>query len=210
MQITDDIRQRIVELWNGPPPMSLTAIAERLGLTRGQVAGVMHRARLSGAAAQRKPAASTRGSVPRAAWAGAGMLQAPGGEVPATAKADQGATKIAELRRHGVPGFEPRLPPPASTAESPPDPPPQATTIQTERCVTERRADAAPFLRPVQPAIAQPLPRPKACLWPMWGHNERPTHRYCGKAVAPGWVPYCAEHRAIAIAKPKSAEVDAA
>ncbi|WP_408903500.1 GcrA family cell cycle regulator [Roseomonas acroporae] len=31
----------------------------------------------------------------------------------------------------------------------------------------------------------------RTCRWPLWGHQEQPTHRYCGAPVEPG-KPYCA------------------
>ncbi len=35
----------------------------------------------------------------------------------------------------------------------------------------------------------------RGCEFPMWGHAERPTHRYCGARVVGG--PYCDEHRRV-------------
>lgn len=61
--------------------------------------------------------------------------------------------------------------------------------------------------RPVPPrlvapaAASQPIPivsRP--CCWPMWPHNVRPTHEYCGKRGVPG-KPYCEPHMEKATAR---------
>lgn len=68
-----------------------------------------------------------------------------------------------------------------------------------------------PMAAPVRVAQMPPPPPPapvvtfkpfaaRSCCWPLWGNNERPTHRYCGAAVMmkrdgmPG--PYCAAHQA--------------
>jgi transposase-like protein len=39
---------------------------------------------------------------------------------------------------------------------------------------------------------------PSGCRWPRWGHDERPTHVYCGKPVLRAKWPgvYCEECRA--------------
>jgi len=36
----------------------------------------------------------------------------------------------------------------------------------------------------------------KPCEFPMWPHNARPTHQYCGRSAS-GSPCYCAEHRAL-------------
>jgi hypothetical protein len=38
----------------------------------------------------------------------------------------------------------------------------------------------------------------RGCLWPMWPHESRPTHQYCGRQRAME-SSYCAEHRAMSI-----------
>ena len=40
--------------------------------------------------------------------------------------------------------------------------------------------------------------RIRGCLWPMWPHESRPTHEYCGKQRT-GESSYCAEHKALSI-----------
>jgi GcrA cell cycle regulator len=65
--------------------------------------------------------------------------------------------------------------------------------------------DSAPTMHVPVPAAPPPPPvvtfKPfafRSCCWPLWGNQERPTHRYCGAAVmmkrdgTP--APYCAEH----------------
>ncbi len=37
-------------------------------------------------------------------------------------------------------------------------------------------------------------PLRRGCLWPMWPHDARPTHEYCGVRRAPD-SSYCAEHQ---------------
>lgn len=68
---------------------------------------------------------------------------------------------------------------------------------------TDAAPDAAdPFNAPAAPVAPAPagLPRGgRTCCWPMWGHRERPTHRYCEEPTDPTrglTEPYCAEHRA--------------
>ncbi len=39
---------------------------------------------------------------------------------------------------------------------------------------------------------------PRGCLWPMWSHEARPSHEYCGCTRLPG-SSYCAEHFAKSI-----------
>jgi len=34
------------------------------------------------------------------------------------------------------------------------------------------------------------------CLYPLWGHNERPTQKFCGEPVAIAGTSWCACHRA--------------
>ncbi len=34
----------------------------------------------------------------------------------------------------------------------------------------------------------------RGCLWPMWPHDARPNHQYCGAQQSPE-SSYCAEHR---------------
>lgn len=36
--------------------------------------------------------------------------------------------------------------------------------------------------------------RRKGCLWPMWGHGDRPDHQYCGKKRS-SETSYCEQHR---------------
>ena len=36
------------------------------------------------------------------------------------------------------------------------------------------------------------------CLWPMWPHESRPTHEYCGQHRLEG-SSYCTEHKAASI-----------
>ncbi len=38
----------------------------------------------------------------------------------------------------------------------------------------------------------------RGCLWPMWPHDSRPTHEYCGSKRHPE-SPYCEYHRRMAI-----------
>jgi hypothetical protein len=55
--------------------------------------------------------------------------------------------------------------------------------------------------------VVAPLPTPRrvgaarACQWPLWGHGERPTHRYCG-APSHGGASYCEAHCAAVFAPP--------
>jgi len=55
--------------------------------------------------------------------------------------------------------------------------------------------------RPVTPAGGSSA---GCCRWPLWGHKERPTHRYCGDPVSHrrDGAPraYCAAHAAVAFA----------
>lgn len=53
------------------------------------------------------------------------------------------------------------------------------------------------FLAPLPPVtVFKPRP-PGACCWPLWGHNERPTHWYCDGPSLLG-LAYCPEHASVA------------
>lgn len=70
--------------------------------------------------------------------------------------------------------------------------------------VAPTAADAAPAPRPAPTVI--PSAGGRTCCWPLWGHRDRPTHRYCGDPIdaTHGLTePYCAEHRAIAWVRPR-------
>lgn len=41
-------------------------------------------------------------------------------------------------------------------------------------------------------------PGRRGCLWPMWPHDSRPTHDYCGERRE-GESSYCDFHRRMAI-----------
>jgi GcrA cell cycle regulator len=74
----------------------------------------------------------------------------------------------------------------------------EPTPMHDSRPAMHDRAPAAPLVqfRPIQP---------RCCKWPLWGHQERPTHRYCERPTTTrkDGLPdvYCAEHRAKATAK---------
>ena len=38
----------------------------------------------------------------------------------------------------------------------------------------------------------------RGCLWPLWPHESRPTHEYCGAHRA-SEGPYCQHHRQMSI-----------
>lgn len=38
----------------------------------------------------------------------------------------------------------------------------------------------------------------RGCLWPMWPHESRPTHEYCGKQRTNSG-PYCQHHKQMSI-----------
>lgn len=44
--------------------------------------------------------------------------------------------------------------------------------------------------------IAQPIPRPRSCQWPMWG-DSKPAHVYCDGVLRAG-SPYCEGHCRVA------------
>lgn len=66
-----------------------------------------------------------------------------------------------------------------------------------------RRTEVSCRVRAQRLGLAAKMPRPpvlvptgdgeEGCKWPSWGHDERPTHVYCG-AERPGLGPYCAAH----------------
>ena len=41
----------------------------------------------------------------------------------------------------------------------------------------------------------------KTCRFPLWPHNAKPTHEYCGAKAAEG-KPYCEAHCALCYVKP--------
>jgi GcrA cell cycle regulator len=51
----------------------------------------------------------------------------------------------------------------------------------------------APAAPPVAPPMAPRFTGPAGCRWPMWGIDERPTHRYCD-APRLASKAYCGEH----------------
>jgi len=55
------------------------------------------------------------------------------------------------------------------------------------------------FLTPPSDGVVfKPRP-PGACCWPLWGHNDKPTHRYCDGPSLVGMT-YCPEHASVAYA----------
>lgn len=42
----------------------------------------------------------------------------------------------------------------------------------------------------------------RGCCWPMWPHDARPNHLYCGDARIDD-SSYCAKHRALSVRNPE-------
>ena len=75
----------------------------------------------------------------------------------------------------------------------------RAAAAKVALAAAQRRMPAAPQPPPAPPA-ARPTAgtvTPRTCRWPLWGHGEVPTHRYCG-APATDMRPYCEAHCRIA------------
>jgi GcrA cell cycle regulator len=53
-----------------------------------------------------------------------------------------------------------------------------------------RAASSSPQLFPPTRVVTPPVLADK-CVWPLWGHQERPTHRYCERPSEGRW---CEEH----------------
>jgi GcrA cell cycle regulator len=90
----------------------------------------------------------------------------------------------------------------------------RATTRPTLLKKTTERTPKAVSVAPSTPATEAPEPfflaslptatvsntrPPGACCWPLWGHNERPTHRYCDGPSLVGMA-YCPAHASVAYA----------
>jgi GcrA cell cycle regulator len=54
----------------------------------------------------------------------------------------------------------------------------------------KHRREPEPYVAPI---VEAPAPLAGACLYPMWGNNEKPDHTYCGEPRKPG-RPYCSDH----------------
>lgn len=179
---TDDDRRRLEELW--ATGLSGEKIARQIGRTKNSVLGQAHRMRLPGRtpAVVRKtePLDAEKTELARVMWHERKAMS-----IPDIARA-LGVT-VDVLRGKAF-----RLNWPARGF------------AKSYRIAAAKTIVAAPVTPEAQPFIMAPpvsivfKPRPpRACCWPMWGHNERPTHRYCDGMAVAGRA-YCGEHAAIA------------
>lgn len=74
---------------------------------------------------------------------------------------------------------------------------PKAVSVAPDMPVTE--APEPFFLASLPPGVVFKPRAPGACCWPLWGHNDRPTHRYCDAPSIAGMA-YCPEHASVAYA----------
>ncbi len=65
----------------------------------------------------------------------------------------------------------------------------------------ELRGPLPPVLRE-PPLVLAPRAPGHTCLWPMWGHEGRPTGIFCDAPRDGGRLPYCAKHHTLAV-RPK-------
>lgn len=105
-----------------------------------------------------------------------------------------GRTKNSVVGRAHRMGLPPRVSPirgdGATVARVPVAPrAPEATLGGTAATAPVRVAEAAPAPLMVAPRVSVP---PGRCRFPLWGDQERPTHRYCDAPRARGI--YCAAH----------------
>lgn len=130
-----------------------------------------------------------------------------GGAAAVAVARDRSETLRAEaFRRHAQQGGG--VPAPPGPAAQPIPAPPRAGAGDPVRPGDAEAAIASgldvssldlPPAVATRPAVLS-APRPRACRWPMWRNDERPTQEFCGAAVRrrPGGDPcvYCPAHAA--------------
>ena len=85
-----------------------------------------------------------------------------------------------------------------NTLEPVGDPLPHGNVYRWEQLALDR-------VTPTSPPIAVKPMAAGCCVFPMWGHRERPTHRYCGAATERGG--YCGAHYAVCYTRPAGMSV---
>lgn len=68
-------------------------------------------------------------------------------------------------------------------------------------------APAEPAVEAEAPEDAPPPVHGHGCLWPMWWHDERPTHVYCDAPRSRLDTSYCAQHHRKAYTTPEQRKI---
>lgn len=181
--------ERVIKMYRAGRPTR--SIAAALGLTLGQVSGILFRWREREGIAARQPVVHT-------VWTSATIsllhqMRAAGYSIPRCARelgVDESTVK-RRLRREALGEPKPLPRPPRKRA---------VTRVQTPRPIPAPKPE--PLRTGEQPASRQPKAPPgrRSCLWPMWPHGARRGrplfNTFCGCIVSVG--PYCADHASIA------------
>lgn len=181
--------ERVIEMYRAG--QRTRSIAAKLGLTLGQVTGIIFRWREREGIAARQPAVHT-------VWSDRTIarlheMRAAGYSIPRCAR-ELGVNETTvkrRLRREALGEPKPLPRPPRKRA---------VPRVQTPRPIPPPRPE--PVRSGEQPASRQPKAAAgrRSCLWPMWPHGARRGHplfgTFCGCIVSVG--SYCADHASIA------------
>ena len=173
---------RLRELWD--TGLSASKIGDHLERTKNSVLGKVHRLDLGARrspikAAQPKPPPAPKPLKPAQDVATMQRLAAEGFSGLAIAQV-VGCNPKTVRKNVYIPRPHERAP--APSVISPPVVRPSMAAIEA--------------VQQIRLALPPRVSRARTCLWPMWGHDERPTHRFCGGVSAVG--SYCAEHASVA------------
>lgn len=178
---TNDDRRRLEELW--ATGLSAEKIGRQIGRSKNSVIGQAHRMRLPARAAvvvrKTEPLDEAKTKLARTLWHDRKDLSIP--DIARLLGVTVDVLRGKAFRMHWpARGFA------------------KSYRIASTKTIVAPPADALPFMMaPASSAIVfKPRP-PRACCFPLWGHNERPTHRYCDGMAVAGRA-YCSEHAAIA------------
>ena len=178
---TNDDRRRLEELW--ATGLSGEKIARQIGRTKNSVLGQAHRMRLPARAAvvvrKTEPLDEAKTKLARTLWHDRKDLSIP--DIARLLGVTVDVLRGKAFRMHWpARGFA------------------KSYRIASTKTIVAPAADAIPFMMaPASSAIVfKPRP-PRACCFPLWGHHERPTHRYCDGMAVAGRA-YCGTHAAIA------------
>lgn len=195
MDWTDEAIEQLRALWAEGLPVA--EIGRRMGGNKNMIVGKAHRLDLAKRRSPIKrdgaPIAARNEEIRRLLKAGRtqrGVATMMG--VSRTTVYDV-ATATCQAGQRGIPK---RASPVIRQFHAPP--PPTFDAPPREWLQGRRLALSLPLEpgRDATPVTFHP-PKPRECRFPMWGHSERPTHRYCCKPAHEGRV-YCEHHRRIA------------
>lgn len=188
---TDEADALLRRLWG--EGLSTARIGQAMGRTKNAVVGRVHRLRLPS-----RPNPVQQPKKPR--------------RMPRGAAALAQAKRNSEMARAATPRVYARQGGGLASAHSHPLVLPAAQPIAAGASPVADPGRSGPagkataslasgvFLPDLPPALAQPRPAVfsgmRRCRWPLWADDARPSHEYCGEAIARG--AYCAAHGALA------------